>query len=343
MPTSQALPEGSAARPAADAAGDAGQRLVFEETLADDIWQRGSGAQLKERVVAADVSVWRRLGDVWAYRELLLSLIRKELKVKYKNSVLGFFWSMLNPALQLGVFWFVFQKVLKNGIPLFAIFMLCGLLVWNMFQAALPTSTTSVVDNAAIVKKVSFPREILSLAPLGAAAFFFALQGVVLILAMLVFRVVPAARFLPLLIPAFVAFIIFTAALAVFLSAVNVYLRDTKHLVEVLLMAWFWATPVVYQYDLIYTKLVAHHLPTWLPMLNPLTPIVLVFQRALYGKTDPTSGVGAARTVVHILPSHAGVMWYLQPVLVVLGVSILLYIGALAVFVRLEGNFAEEM
>jgi ABC-2 type transport system permease protein len=298
-----------------------------------------AGPPAVERVVAAETSLWYRLGDVWRYRELLLSLVRKELKVKYKNSALGFLWSMLNPALQLLVFWFVFQKVLKNGIPLFAIFMLCGLLIWNLFQAALPNSTTSIVDNAGIVKKVSFPREVLALAPVGAAIFFFALQVLVLVIAMLAFRVVPAVSYLPLLVPAFVGFIVFTSAVAIFLSAVNVYLRDTKHLVEVLLMAWFWATPVVYQYDLITEKLVSHHIPAWLPLLNPITPAVLVFQRALYGTAAPAVKGGR----LDLLPLHAGPLWYLEPVGIALGVSVVLYVLALKVFIRLEGNFAEEM
>lgn len=294
--------------------------------------------ELAERVVSAQVSVWRRLPDIWVYRQLLLSLVRKELKVKYKNSVLGFVWSMLNPALTLFVYWFVFQIVLRNGIPLFAIYLLCGLVVWNLFQASLPAATTSVVGNAGIVKKVAFPREVLALAPVGAALFFFGLQVIVLALALGVFQVIPTWYYLPLLIPAVVALLIFTSALAVFLSAVNVYMRDTQHLLEIVLMAWFWATPVVYDYELIASKLPAHHIPSWLPMVNPVTPVVLVFQRALYAHANVLTG----GSVLHLLPDM-GVFGYLWPLLGVIAFSVLLYIGALVVFIRLEGNFAEEL
>ena len=87
------------------------------------------------RLSTAEVGFWERLGDIWRYRELLVNLIRKELKVKYKNSVLGFVWSLLNPVLYLVVFYVVFQLILRHGIPYFPIFLLSGLLVWNLFSA----------------------------------------------------------------------------------------------------------------------------------------------------------------------------------------------------------------
>jgi len=106
---------------------------------------------------------------MWAARELFVFLVRKEIKVKYKNSVLGFLWSMLNPALTLAVFYILFTYFLPNGIPYFVIYMFSAMLVWNLFQAGLLTGTTSVVVNAGIVKKVAFPREILVLASVGSA------------------------------------------------------------------------------------------------------------------------------------------------------------------------------
>lgn len=292
------------------------------------------------RVVAAKVPVWHRVGDVWRYRELLLSLVRKELKIKYKNSTLGFLWSMLNPMLTLVVYYFVFQVVLHNGIPQFALYLLCGLLVWNFFSTALPGAAQAVVANAGIVKKVSFPREVLALAPVGAALFFFGLQALILIAAMVVFGVMPAWSYVPLLIPAVVGLVLFASALAIFLSAVNVYLRDTQHLLELVLMAWFWGTPIAYQYQLVANRLPAVHLPTWVFLLNPITPVVVTFQRALYARPDPVSASGA---VIQLLPSNVDLMWYLAPLLGVIAASAVLYVAALAVFNRLEGNFAEEL
>ena len=137
-----------------------------------------------------------------------------------------------------------------------------------------------------------------------------------------------------------------------FLSAINVYLRDTQHLTELIVGAlWFWATPIVYTYTEIAKKLAAHHIPTWLPLLNPLTDIVLVFQRAIYAKIYGAKVAAAATSLKpgaaaltgrQTLPT-AGEWWYLWHVLVVLGVSIVLLYGAMTVFGRLEGNFAEEL
>jgi ABC-2 type transport system permease protein len=304
------------------------------------------------RVITPQVRILPRLGDIWRYRELLLSLVRKELTVKYNSSFLGMLWSMLNPAFTLGIYYFVFQIVLHSGIQDFAIFLMSGLLAYNLFSYSLMNATGTMVGNAGIVKKVAFPREILPLASVGAGMVFFFFQGLVLLLVLIGARYVPGLAFLPLLIPAFVALIVLAAALSVLLSAVNVYLRDTQHFVELIVgAAWFWATPIVYSYSTISKELARHHLPSWLPCINPLTDVVLVFQRAIYAKPDgglpgsPAAGASPSRSLqkgAQLLP-HAGEWWYLWHVLVVLGAAAVLLVGALAVFARLEGNFAEEL
>lgn len=284
------------------------------------------------RVISNRVSVRQRLRDIWRYRELLVGLVRKELKVKYKNSILGFVWSMLNPALYLAVFYVVFQLVLKAGIPNFAIFLLSGLLVWNLFSTGLPGATGAIVGNSAIVKKVSFPREILAMASVGASLVHFVLQASVMVMALLLFQYSPSPGYLVLVPVALFALLLMTCALGILLSAVNVYLRDTQHLLELALLAWFWATPIVYQYRLVSDRLGEN---TWLYRLNPITPIVLTFQRAIYAKTEPSG--------IPILPSGVGPEWYLAQLLVVIGASAVLFLVALHVFGRLEGNFAEEL
>ena len=140
------------------------------------------------RVSTARTSVWTRLRELWRFRELLVALTRTELKAKYKNSVLGFFWSMANPALYLVVFYVVFELILESGIPSFPIFLLSGLLVFNLFQTALTAATGSVVGSASLVKKVAFPREILPLASVGAALVHFFLQSLVLCAALVIFQ-----------------------------------------------------------------------------------------------------------------------------------------------------------
>ncbi len=277
----------------------------------------------------------QRVRNIWHYRELLANLTRLELKVKYKNSVLGFVWSLLNPAMYLAVFGVVFGVFLPNNIPQFAIFLLAGLLVWNFFSAALTAGAGSIVGNASLVTKVWFPREILPLASIGAAGVHLMLQSVVLLGALAVFQRVPSAEFAPLLAPALIDLLLLTAAFSILLAAVNVYLRDTQHLLELGLVAWFWASAIVYGFEPVTEKLAAHGIPDWVFLMNPIVPIVLVFQRVFY---NPTSFVGDGRT----LPDHP-VNWYLG-VLGLLGLaSLLLLLGALWVFGRLEDNFAEEI
>ena len=303
-------------------------------------------------VISPRVSVGRRVVDIWRYRELLSGLVRKELKVKYNSSFLGFVWSMLNPALTLAIYYFIFQVVLGSGIRDFAIFLMSGLLAYNLFSYSTLNATGTLVGNAGIVKKVSFPREILALASVGAGVVFFFFQGLVLLIVLVAARYVPGWSYLPLLVPALLALLVLSAALAVFLAAVNVYMRDTQHLVEIAVGAlWFWATPIVYSYQTIVTKLTEHGLPSWLPLLNPMTDIVLVFQRAIYAQVYGGAPAAAATSAkpgaalqsgAQMLPA-ADQWWYLWHVLIVLAVSSVALVGALKVFGRLEGNFAEQL
>ena len=301
------------------------------------------------RVVAARVSIWLRLGELWRARELFFFLVRKEIKVKYKNSVLGFLWSMLNPALTLAVFYVLFTFFLPNGVPKFVIYMFSAMLVWNLFQTAVLTGTSSVVSNAAIVKKVAFPREILSLSSVGSAFMFFLFQSIVLLVFMVAFWHRPDWSVIWLVIPALAAIVAFASALAVFLSAVNVYLRDTQHLVEVLLLAWFWAIPGIYPFSgRVHDGLVKHsilgipgtHL-IWLYFANPVTPVVMSFQRVFYNVVNAHSTL-APHGPIKVMASY-GTHWYVASDLAVLAVSLVLLLGAMIVFGRLEGNFAEEL
>lgn len=305
----------------------------------------GPGLPVREketRVVSAEISLGRRILDIWQRRELLLYLVRTEIKVKYKNSVLGFFWSMLNPALNLAVYFLVFQVILHNGVPNFVIFLFSGLLLWNLFQVGVQTATSVVVSNAGLVKKVSFPREILSLASIGSALFFFTFQCVVMVIFMVVLRSAPAWNFLALLPLALLSVVVFSAALAVLLSAVNVYLRDTQHLIEVLMTAWFWACPIVYLFQNQIANWLGPHGLLWLYFLNPLTPAVLTFQRAIYAHVT-VSSTQPPHEPLQVLPVNHGMLWYTGLDLGVLVGSAVLLLVALVVFGRLEGNFAEEL
>jgi ABC-2 type transport system permease protein len=292
-------------------------------------------------IVNGKVQLGQRLKDLWINRDLLVLLTKTELKVKYKNSVLGYLWSMLNPALVLAIYYVVFKIIAKNGQPNFAIWLFAGLLVWNLFNGSAMAATSVVVGKAGIVKKVAFPRELLALSVVGVAMVMFAIQVVVLVLALLLTGVVPDWGYAVLLPLALVTLIVFTGAVSIFLSAVNVYLRDTQHLTEVLLMAWFWGTPIVYTFGQISKQIAEYPSLIWMKyvyLANPVTPIVMTFQRAIYGRTQYTYKGG----VTHILPNW-GPGQYGALLGVVLVVSTGLFLLALIVFGRLEGNFAEEL
>ncbi len=294
-------------------------------------------------VVNGKVQLGQRLKDLWSNRELLILLIRSELKVKYKDSVLGYVWSMLNPALVLTIYYVVFKIIARNHQPNFAIWLFAGLLAWNLFNVAAMSATSVVVGKAGIVKKVAFPRELLALSVVGVSMVLFAIQAVVLVAALLLFGIAPDFTFVAILPLAIVTLVVFTSAVSIFLSAVNVYLRDTQHLTEVLLMAWFWATSIVYTYGQIFLSGEQKNHPSlnWLQyvfLCNPITPIVMTFQRAIYGVTQYTY----QGKVYHVLPTW-GLGTYAALVGAVLAVSIGLFLLALIVFGRLEGNFAEEL
>lgn len=295
------------------------------------------------RVVSAETRVSRRLGEIWRSRELLIYLVRTEIKVKYKNSFLGLLWSMVSPALNLAVYTVVFGIVLKNGIPNFVIFLFSGLLLWNFFQTGVLAATSVIVHNAGLVKKVSFPREILAIASIGSAGVYLFFQAIVLVLFMVVLRSVPAWSELWLLVVALVPAVVFATALGILLAAVNVYMRDTQHLVTVVVAAaWFWACPIVYSYQhTVAPYLAAHHVGL-LYFLNPMTPLVMTFQRVIYNHPGLVKLTTPGSAPAQLLPPWSA-LHYVWADGLVLAFSLVLFYLAMIVFGRLAGNFAEEL
>jgi ABC-2 type transport system permease protein len=306
----------------------------------------GSGDDLPLRVVSARVSIWRRLAEIWASRELLVFLVRKELKVRYKNSVLGFLWSFLNPAMVLMIYYVVFKFFLKNPMPDFAIYLFAGLLPWNLFNTSLLSSSGVLVAHAGLVKKVAFPREVLPLSQVGTAICYFFFQTCILVAFLAGFHVVPAVSYLPVLLFAVVCDIVLASGLSVFLSAINVYLRDVQHLVEILLVAWFWAPPIVYSFATVSPHLQAH---LWFRIIyeaNPLFWIVLAFQRTIFGKVVPPTGrlhVPGVTGVYYVLPHWQRPTDYLIGLGCVFVGAVIFFLIAMVVFSHVEGNFAEEL
>jgi ABC-2 type transport system permease protein len=278
-----------------------------------------------------------RFREIIRYRELLVNLVRKELKVRYKNSVLGFVWTLVNPAITIAVYWVIFTKVLKNSIPAFVIFLMTGVLVFNMFQTALGSAVGSVVGNAPLVKKVWFPREILPLASIGAAMVDFMLQSIVLVAALAIFRWHVGWGYLLLIPASLVALLLFITALALWLAAVNVRYRDTQHFLGIVLMVWFWGTPIIYGFQQVANRL--PHSISWIQLLNPFTIVTLSFQRALYNKKIVNVG---KPTQAVLLPNH-GQLWYFGILGILALGSALLLLYTSRKFRQLEGDFAEAL
>jgi ABC-2 type transport system permease protein len=260
--------------------------------------------------------------------ELLANLVRKDLKVKYKNSTLGFVWTLANPVLYLAVFTLVFGLFLPNNVPNFAVYFMAGLLVWNFFNTATLTATGSVVGNANLVKKVPFPRIVLPLSSVGFAGVHFALQlGVFAVFLLLLHRQTFGPQ-LVLAVPALAVLLVFTTALSLIVASLNVIYRDVQHLWELALIAWFWLCPIVYAMTAVRDKLSARGL-FWLYMLNPMTTVITSMQRAIYRDPGPLADDGYA--------------FYLKWLGVAGAVSLGLLALGVWLFRRFEDNFAEEL
>ncbi len=268
--------------------------------------------------------------------ELLAELVRKDLKVKYKNSALGFVWSMANPLLYLAVFSLVFSVFLRNGVQNFAVLFMSGLLVWNFFNLATLSATGAVVGNANLVRKVRFPRIVLPLASVGFAGVHFVLQMLVFFVFLIPFYPDAFGVQLWLLLPALAVAATFTVAMSLLASSLNVRYRDVEHLLEIALLAWFWLTPIVYQVTLVRARLAEGGL-LWLfrvYMANPMTAVVVAMQRAIYNHPVVDGQ--------EILPAD-GYSFYLQWLGVAAVISLALLGAGLWTFRRLQANFAEEL
>ncbi|MGH9620102.1 MAG: ABC transporter permease, partial [Bryobacteraceae bacterium] len=214
--------------------------------------------------------------DVYRYRELIWALALKELKIRYKRSVLGFMWALLNPLLLMVVLTLVFSNILRASVPHYAVFMLSGLLPWMFFAQSLAYSAESVVGNAALITKVRVPKSVFPVAAVVSNMINLLLSFIPLLL------IVPATGmsffwtwvYLPV---AFIALSLFTLGASFFFATANVYYRDITHIVQVVLNVWFYLTPIIYletQFPTAYR---------WVFKLNPIVYVLHGFQLSIYG------------------------------------------------------------
>lgn len=226
-----------------------------------------------------------RLVELFEYRELLYNLVVRDLKVRYKNSLLGVAWSLLNPLFMMLVFTVVFTVMQRSSIENFPVFVLVALLPWQFFSASVTGATGSIVANSHLIKKVYFPREVLPLSVVLSNLVNFFLALIVLFGMIAVFRI-PITTwllYLPLLVLIQIAF---SAGMAMLLATLNVFYRDTQHIMEVLMLAWFFVTPIFWDHTILPAEKLFLGI-TW-PVqrltfiLNPMASLISAYRDILY-------------------------------------------------------------
>lgn len=188
--------------------------------------------------------------EIYKFKNLVYNLVSRDLKVKYKGSILGFLWSLLNPLIMLIVYTIAFKYIIRIRVENFPLFFICGFLPWIFLSLSLSMAVSSIKDNANLVKKVYFPREILPLSIVLSNLVQFLLTFVILIPALILFKI--KLGFPLLFLPLIILFqLAFTQGLAFILSSLNVFYSDIRHLLEIFLQIWFWLTPIIYKVDFV--------------------------------------------------------------------------------------------
>ena len=252
--------------------------------------------------------------NLYNYRELLKSNIKKEIRGKYKGSFLGVLWSFINPLLQVAVYAIVFPYIMRIKTDNYLQYLIIGIIPWTFFTTVINQGMITVRMNAGIIKKVYFPREILpiSVALSGLVNFFI---SCIIIVLFCVFGGIGISWHIALLPVVAIIQFFFTLGLVFAFSAINIYIKDVEYIVQFIINMLFYGTPILYSVELFPEKM------RWLLYMNPLTEIIN-FYRDIF--------------MYHRLPETT-------PVLYLLGVTVVVFFIGLAIFRKLEKGFAEEV
>lgn len=252
--------------------------------------------------------------ELYQYREFLKTSIRKEFRGKYKKSFLGVLWSFINPLLQLLVYALVFPYIMRVQVENYTMFLVVVLIPWNFFSTTVSQSTSTIIASSGIIKKVYFPRAILPIANVTSNLLNFLISSVIVFAALLIsgIGIGPSIVLFPLVL---LIQYVFSLAISFLLSSITVYIRDLEYFISVLMMLWFYVTPVIYSVDMIPDQFKN------ILMLNPMTLIITAYREILYYKNFPD----------------------IVPLLILGGVCFILLIIGYLIFNKCEKRFAEEL
>ena len=252
--------------------------------------------------------------NLYDYRELLKTNITKDVGGKYKKSFLGVLWSFVNPLLQIMVYAFVFQVILKSNIENYAVYLCCGLIPWQYFSSVILRVAATIIDNGNIIKKVYFPREILPISLVSSEGINF-LISTIIILGFVIFGGIGLSiNVLWYFLIVAIQYIV-SIGIAFLVSSLTVYFRDLMHILGIVMQLMFYATPIVYAVDAVPENF------QWLVKLNPMTYLINGYRDIFYNKS---------------MPDFHGLL-----IAFIMGI-ILIAVGYL-VFRKLEKRFAEEL
>jgi len=257
----------------------------------------------------------KTIQEIFEYRQMIFSLVRKDLRGRYKGSVLGFLWTFINPLLQLVVYTIVFSNILRTDVDKYYLFLFVALVPWIFFQASIVGGSSSVLSQQDLVKKIYFPREVIPISYVTSCFVNMLFSFIIIFMVVLISGV--SLNVLGLLCLPVIMLVEYILALgfAMIVSATTVYFRDLEHILGIVTMVWMYMTPIMYPLDFVPDNLRAVF------MLNPMTPIVVAYRDVLYYGRVP-----------HISTLLNGFL--LGMITLVLGFII---------FGKLKKNFAEEL
>jgi ABC-type polysaccharide/polyol phosphate export permease len=258
--------------------------------------------------------LFNKLNELVSRRELIANFISRDLKVRYQGTLLGFFWSFLNPLVTMGVLAVVLSFVYKQRVEFFPIFLLIGIIAWQLHAASLVQSSRSIIDNGGLIKKIHLPREVFPISIVLANFYHFLFSSVILIVFFFVFRLEP--HFIWILVPIFALFqLLFLLGISLIVSAVGVYFRDLPIIVESVMPVWYFLSPVIYP-----TSFIPERFLDWY-MLNPMSAFLTAYRNILIDNTMPS----------------------MLSIIVAVGSSVFFFVVGLWIFGKLQKGFADQI